>query len=95
MEILRYITLGVPITAWLIHIFIIVPLLSMRTGDDKFILAVNFFMIAGLAMIICLLVSTIILLKNTNGRNVVPVLLNLTWLYYVKVIIFGPTFGNL
>jgi hypothetical protein len=95
MKTLRTITLIIPITAWLIHIFIIVPLLSMESGERQFILAINFFIIAGTAMIICLLTSIVLLFKNWTSRNAVPILLNLSWLYYVKVILFGPTIGYL
>ena len=95
MRILRYVTSIVPITAWLLHIFIIVPLISMEYGAGRFILAGTFFTIAGAAMIICLLISLAVLLKDWAARNVPPVLLNLTWLYYVKVILFGPTIGYL
>lgn len=95
MKILRYITLLVPITAWLIHIFIIVPLISMESGEGQFYLAMTFFIFAGSAMILCLILSIGILFKDWAGRNVVAVLLNLSWLYYIKAMLFGPTIGYL
>ena len=95
MKILRPITIIVPIAAWFIHIFIIVPLISMESGDRQFTLAMTFFTFAGSTMLLCLILSTVNLFKDWTARNVVPVLLNLTWLYYVKVILFGPTIGYL
>ena len=95
MKILRAITFIVPITAWLVHIFIIVPLVSMESGEGKFILSMLFFTVAGAAMVLCLLISIVLLFREWTARNVVPILLNLTWLYYVKVIFFGPTIGYL
>jgi hypothetical protein len=95
MKTLRTITPAVPIAAWLIHIFIIVPLISMESGERQFILATSFFIYAGSAMILCLIPSIVNLLKEWTARNALPVILNLSWLYYVKVILFGPTIGYL
>jgi hypothetical protein len=95
MKILRAITFIVPIASWLIHIFIVVPLISMEKGDMRYIVAFVFFMMAGSAMIICLIISLIQLRKGTSSRDFVAVLLNLSWLYYLKVILYGPTIGYL
>ena len=67
----------------------------METGDGKYLLAFTFFLFAGSAMIIWLIISIFLLSKDATSRNVIPVLLNLSWLYYVKVILFGPTIGYL
>lgn len=95
VKILRLNTFLVPLASWLIHIFIIVPLISMESGDGKYIVAFLFFMIAGAAMIICLIISVILLRRDSTSREFIPVLLNLSWLYYLKVILFGPTIGYL
>jgi hypothetical protein len=43
MKVLRWITIAVPLACWLIHIFIVVPLISMEKGDGKYIAAFLFF----------------------------------------------------
>ncbi len=83
-----------PVSIWLVHIFILVPHLGSQSGDAAFISAVTFFMVAALIMLICFVLSIILLIKNEKASSWLPVILNLTWLYYVKVLLFGTTFGN-
>jgi hypothetical protein len=95
IKILRFAVLAVPIAIWLIHIVIILPIISAKSGDDTFITAASFFSIAAALMIVCLLISISLYVRNRTWRNFTPILLNLTWIYYVKVVLLGPTIGYL
>jgi hypothetical protein len=94
MRVLRFITLGVPISLWMIHVFLILPILKTQSGDAKFLTAFQFFFVSATLMLCCLIISLVMFARNKTPINLIPVLLNLTWLYYVKVILFGPTVGN-
>jgi hypothetical protein len=91
----RIVTWVVPIMLWVIHIFVIVPILNTQGGDAQFLSAMYFFVVSGLLMIGCLLISLLIYVRNQSWGNLVPILLNLSWLYYLKVVFYGPTIGNL
>jgi hypothetical protein len=91
----RVITWAVPIMLWLIHMFVIVPLLNARSGDAQFLMALQFFQVSGLLMIICFGLSLGLYLRSQSRADLIPLLLNLSWLYYVKVLFYGPTIGNL
>lgn len=91
----RVISWAVPIILWLIHVFAIVPLLNARSGDAQFLLALHFFQVSGTLMIFCFGVSLGLYLKSMSRADLIPLLLNLSWLYYVKVLFYGPTIGNL
>ena len=95
----RLITFTVPLVLWLVHIFVIVPILNTQSGDAQFIFGMDFFVISALIMIGCFFLSVFVSFKrHTIGAgswtDIVPLLLNLSWLYYVKVLFYGPTFGN-
>jgi hypothetical protein len=91
----RVVVWTVPIVLWLIHVFAIVPLLNARSGDAQFLLAMHFFQVSGMLMILCFGVSLGLYLKSLSRADLIPLLLNLSWLYYVKVLFYGPTIGNL
>jgi hypothetical protein len=91
----RVITWAVPIGLWLIHVFVIVPLLNTRSGDAQFLMALHFFQLSGLLMIICFGLSLGLYLRSQSRTDLIPLLLNLSWLYYVKVLFYGPTIGSL
>jgi hypothetical protein len=91
----RVITWAVPIMLWLIHMFVIVPLLKARSGDAQFLMALHFFQVSGMLMIICFGLSLGLYLRSQSRADLIPLLLNLSWLYYVKVLFYGPTIGNL
>jgi hypothetical protein len=87
--------IGVPLLAWLLHIVWLVPALDAETGDYKFIAAIRFFMVFGLVMCVCEAVTLGRLVRAWSWPLIVAVILNLTPLYYLKVILWGPTIGNL
>jgi hypothetical protein len=91
----RMVTWAVPIMLWLIHVLVIVPMLNARSGDAKFLLAMHFFQVSGLLMIVCFGLSLGLYLRSLSRTDLIPLLLNLSWLYYVKVLFHGPTIGNL
>ena len=91
----RLVTWAVPIVLWIIHVFVIVPALNSKSGDDQFLTAMQFFMGSALLMIGCFVLSLIVYFKDQSRADLVPMLLNLSWLYYVKVLFNGPTIGNL
>lgn len=91
----RVTTWSVPIMLWLVHAFVIVPLLNARSGDAQFLMALHFFQVSGLLMIVCFGLSLGVYLKSQSRMDLIPLLLNLSWLYYVKVLFYGPTIGNL
>jgi hypothetical protein len=95
MQWARVVTWVVPICLWLVHIFIITPILNTQSGESKFITAMQFFMLSGLLMIACLLLCVIVISRRYSLINMLPILLNLSWLYYWKVCLFGPTIGKL
>ena len=91
----RIVTWLTPIFLWLIHIFIIVPSLNLLSGDAQFIAALRFFMLSALVMIGCFVISVVVYFARRAPRDLIPLFLNLSWLYYVKVLFYGPTIGNL
>jgi hypothetical protein len=91
----RFITWATPIILWLVHILIILPRLAQQSGEAKFIQAFGFFIVSGPIMIGCFILSLFVYFKCRLRYDLIPLLLNLSWLYYVKVIAYGPTIGNL
>jgi hypothetical protein len=91
----RLVTRAVPIVLWIIHVFVIVPVLNSKSGDDQFLTAMQFFMVSTSLMIGCFVLSLVVYFKHQSRVDLVPILLNLSWLYYVKVLCTGPTIGNL
>src|SRR5262245_12394247 len=91
----RVLTWATPIVLWLIHLFVILPKLNAESGERRFIQAMGFFMWSGLVMIGCFIISLVVYIVRRSRRDLIPLLLNLSWVYYLKVIAFGPTFGNL
>ena len=91
----RLVTWAVPIVLWIIHVFVILPALNSKSGDDQFLTAMQFFMVSALLMLGCFVLSLVVYFKHQSRVDLVPILLNLSWLYYVKVLFNGPTFGNL
>jgi hypothetical protein len=84
----------VPVLCWAVHLAIVVPWLTRLYGDTQFIVAGTFFVIAGSAMIICLIVSVCLFIAHQSRRYLLPTVLNLSWIYYLKVLVYGPTFGT-
>ena len=95
ITIARLFTWLTPVTLWIIHVFVIVPRINAQSGEAQFITAFGFFIVAGPIMIVSLIVSVAVLLSRRSQGDVIPLLLNLSWLYYLKVIVNGPTIGNL
>ena len=91
----RFVTWATPIILWIIHVFVIVPILNTKSGDDQFLIAMRFFMVSGLLMLGCFVLSVLIYFKHRSRLDLIPILLNLSCLYYVKVLFDGPTIGNL
>ncbi len=91
----RFVTWAVPIILWIIHVFVIVPILNTKSGDAQFLTAMRFFMASGLLMLGCFVLSVVNSFKHRSRLDLIPILLNLSWLYYVKVLFNGPTIGNL
>jgi len=91
----RLLTWLTPVTLWIIHVFVIVPRINAESGEGQFITAIGFFVVAGPIMIASFIVSVVVLLSRRARGDVIPLLLNLSWLYYLKVIVYGPTIGNL
>ena len=50
----RVVSWAVPIILWLVHVFVIVPLLNARSGDAQFLMAMHFFQVSGMLMIVAL-----------------------------------------
>ncbi len=91
----RMVTWAVPLVLWIIHIFVIIPMLNAQSGDAQFLTAMKFFMVSALLMLGCFVLSVVIYFKHQSRVDLIPILLNLSWLYYVKVLFSGPSIGNL
>ena len=65
------------------------------TIEARFIQATGFFMWSGMVMIGCFIISLVVFIVRRSRPDLIPLLLNLSWVYYLKVIALGPTFGNL
>ena len=85
----------VPLLLWCVHILFLVPYLDALHGESKFIAAAQYFIVSGLIMGVCEVVAFIQLVRTPHIVTAVAVVLNLSWLYYVKVLAWGPTIGNL
>jgi hypothetical protein len=95
ITIARLFTWLTPVTLWIIHIFVIVPRINAHSGEAQFITAFGLFIVAGPIMITSFIVSVVVLISRRSRGDVIPLLMNLSWLYYLKVIVYGPTIGNL
>ena len=69
MATVRLVTWAAPIALWLIHIFVIVPILNSLSGEAQFITAMDFFMVSALIMIGCLLLSTFVFFKKHSPAD--------------------------
>lgn len=85
---------AVPLTLWGLHIFWLVPVLGEKSGCDKFLSAMAFFGIST-AIMLCGEIIAVVRYVIARRPTLIPaMLLNASWLYYVKVLFWGPTFGN-
>jgi hypothetical protein len=91
----RYLLLAIPIVAWALHIFWLTPRLDGLSGDAKFIAAMRFFVVFGLAMVVCEVIAVVRLARRWSWWDLAAAILNLTPLYYVKVLLWGATIGSL
>ena len=92
----RVLTWAIPIVLWLTHLFVILPKLNAQpSGEARFIQAMGFFIWSGMVMIGCFIISMVVFIVRRSAQDLIPLLLNLSWVYYLKVIAFGPTCGNL
>ena len=85
----------VPLILWAVHIGLAILLFPSLTGDSKMIAAFRFFALSGALMLILSLIAIWRLVKQKSFYAAGAVLLNLSWLYYLKVIEYGPTIGDL
>lgn len=88
--------IAVPIALWCAHIFWLLPLLGTILGERQFITAAQFFVGSGAIMIVCE-IGSLWRLASSKGRRwpaAVAAALNLSWIYYLKVLQWGPTIGN-
>jgi hypothetical protein len=92
---LTIVLLLAPLVLWAVHIFWLVPRLDRTGGREQMILGFGFFFISGAVMIVCEILSIVALVVTRYRPLAVAVVLNLSWLYYLKVIAWGPTIGNL
>lgn len=95
MRVVRSIVFGVPTVAWLIHILIIAPAAAFQGGCSGFGLEVNFFCLSTLSMLVCLGTSIGLAARSRRPSDLLAIFLNLSWLYYLKVLKWGPTIGSL
>jgi hypothetical protein len=86
--------LAVPIVAWTLHLGWLVPRLDGSHGDAQFVAAMRFYAAFGLAMVVCEVIALIRLVRRWNRWDLAAAILNLTPLYYVKVLLSGPTIGS-
>jgi hypothetical protein len=88
----------VPVAIWIVHIALASFNVFDLVGCDKFDFFVRFFVTSSIIMMInsisCLY---IVAKKNCPQHKIayIALLLNSSWIYYVKVVMFGPTIGNL
>jgi hypothetical protein len=87
--------LAVPLVAWTLHIAWLIPRLDGLSGDAAFITASRFLAAFGLPMFACEVIAVVRLARRWSWWDLAAAILNLTPLYYVKVLVWGPTFGNL
>jgi hypothetical protein len=85
---------AVPLTLWAIHICCLVPYLGTLSGDEQFITATWFFLASGLLMLVCEIGCIVQYVMTRRSYLILGMILNMSWLYYLKVIYFGPTIGN-
>jgi hypothetical protein len=85
----------VPIAIWSLHVVYLVPLLGTLDGDAKLITAMRFFAVAAVVMTSCELLALVCWWQSRDRTSFLPIVLNWTWLYYVKVLLWGPTVGDL
>ena len=94
MRVVRSIVFGVPTVAWLIHILIIAPAAADQGGCSGFGLEVNFFCLSALSMLGCLGPTIRLAVRSRRPLDLLATFLNLSWLYYFKVLQWGPTIGS-
>jgi hypothetical protein len=83
----------IPLGLWAAHVALAVFVLPSLTGEGKFITAGWFFMLSGACMLVLAFIAAGRLGKQPGWYNSGALFLNFTWLYYVKVMLSGPTIG--
>ena len=86
IRVVRSIVFGVPIGGWLIHVLIIIPAIASRSGCSAYGLEIDFFCLSSLSMLACLGPSVVLAARSKRPADLLAILLNLSWLYYLKVL---------
>ena len=95
MKSVTSILIALPLSLWAIHVYLALFVLSKQHGDAQMITAFMFFAISTVVMLLALPFAVYHLYKRRQAVQVLAVLLNFSWVYYIKVIVFGPTLGLL
>jgi len=85
---------GVPVILWVLHVFWLDGRLRALSGCDRHILGFWFFMSGAAVMAICEAISILCLVRSRRAWFLIPAVLNLSFLYYVKMALWGPGVGN-
>jgi hypothetical protein len=86
----------IPIGLWAAHIYWLVPQLeALKDGDARMNMMMQCFGVSAAAMILCEIIGIARYMATKNAWLVLAIIFNMTWLYYVKVIFYGPTVGQL
>lgn len=87
----------IPTTLWSIHIFYLLPVLSNEKGDSILITFVWFACPAAGLMIAAEIAAIVVAVyyRRLPVPLIIAIVLNLTPLYYLKVLLWGPTVGML
>jgi hypothetical protein len=86
---------AIPLLIWCVHILYLVPRLENLSGDAQFLKAMYFFAACAVIMMACELLAIVRWSQSRDRISLLAILLNWTWLYYVKVLYLGPTIGDL
>ncbi len=86
---------GIPLTLWCLHIAVILPAVQASYGCQRFGILVTFFFYSTITMLACEIIALWRWLQNTSPIIGFAAALNWSWLYYYKVLYWGPTLGIL
>jgi hypothetical protein len=77
------------IIIWIIQLTFVSYLIAISRGESKFIIAMNWFIYSGLLMLLLSITSLIRFLKTNERTYLISIIINLSFIYNLKIICFG------
>ena len=91
----HYVTWAIPLILWADYCLFLIPTFNAEGYHVQLSVMMRFLILSGSLMTACLVPAVYIFIRRRSWRTLLPILLNLTWLYYVRVILYGVSIHDL